>query len=253
MEFSNEFFIVAGIISLFAAFIHGSIGLGFPMVATPLLALFTDIQTAIILTIIPSLLTNLVSIKSEGNIMSASHRYLSLALFVMAGSALGTQVLIFTNSEIFKALLAVAIIVYLFADKINFNLAWVAEYQIFSRFVFGVSAGILGGLTNVMAPVLIIYTLESKHSKSDTIQALNFCFLFGKLTQFILFSINGKFTLDKLSVSSVMLIAASLALHIGITIRKKIELSAYRKILRLVLLILAVLLLIQVSMMITNH
>ena len=253
MEFSTEVFIVAGIISFFAAFIHGSIGLGFPMVATPLLALVTDIQTAIILTIIPSFLTNLVSIRSEGNIMSASHRYLSLALFVMAGSAIGTQVLIFTNSEIFKALLAVTIVVYLFADKINFNLTWVSGHQILSRFVFGVSAGILGGLTNVMAPILIIYTLESKHSKSDTIQALNFCFLFGKLTQFILFSINGKFTLDKLSVSSVMLIAASLALYIGIAIRKKIELSAYRKILRLVLLILAVLLLIQVSMMVTNH
>jgi len=218
-----------------------------------LLALVTDIQTAIILTIIPSFLTNLVSIRSEGNILSASHRYLSLALFVMAGSAIGTQVLIFTNSEIFKALLAVTIVVYLFADKINFNLTWVSGHQIFSRFVFGVSAGILGGLTNVMAPVLIIYTLELKHSKSDTIQALNFCFLFGKLTQFILFSINGKFTLDKLSVSSVMLIATSLALYIGIAIRKKIELSAYRKILRLVLLILAVLLLIQVSMMVTNH
>jgi len=104
-----------------------------------------------------------------------------------------------------------------------------------------------------MAPVLIIYTLESKHSKSDTIQALNFCFLFGKLTQFILFSISGKFALDKLTVSSVMLIVASLALYIGITIRKRIELSAYRKILRVVLLILAVLLLVQVSMIVTNH
>ncbi len=253
MEFSVEILIVAGIISFFAAFIHGSIGLGFPMVATPLLALVTDIQTAIILTIIPSLLTNLVSIRSEGNVLSASHRYLSLALFVMVGSAIGTQVLIFTNSEIFKVLLAVTIIVYLFADKINFNLTWVAGHQIFSRFVFGVSAGILGGLTNVMAPILIIYTLESKHSKSDTIQALNFCFLFGKLTQFILFSINSKFTLDKLSVSSVMLIAASFALYIGINIRKKIELSSYRKILRLVLIILAVLLLIQVSMIVTNR
>jgi hypothetical protein len=51
----------------------------------------------------------------------------------------------------------------------------------------------------------------------------------------------------------VMLIAASFALYIGITIRKKIELSAYRNILRLVLLVLAVLLLIQVSMLVTNH
>jgi len=80
MELNPELVIVAGFISFFAAFIHGSVGLGFPMVATPLLALFTDIQTAIIVTLIPSLLTNLISIKSEGDILPASRRYLSLAL-----------------------------------------------------------------------------------------------------------------------------------------------------------------------------
>ena len=247
MELNPELFIVAGLISFFAAFIHGSIGLGFPMVATPLLALVTDIQTAIILTLIPSLLTNIISIKSEGDIVSASRKYLSLALFVMAGSAIGTQILIFTNSEIFKALLAVAIIIYLLAEKVNLNLAWVSEHRRFSRFAFGISAGILGGLTNVMAPVLIVFTLESKHSKSETIQALNFCFLFGKITQLILFSTNGKLTLNQLAITSLMLLAASLALYIGITIRKKIKVSAYRSILKFVLLILAVLLLIQVS------
>lgn len=246
MEFNLEFFLIAGLISFFSALIHGSIGLGFPMVATPLLALFTDIQTAIILTIIPSLLTNIISIKSEGKILFASRRYLFLALFVMAGSTIGTQILIFTNTEIFKALLAVAIVMYLLAEKVNLNITWVSKHQRFSKFVFGLSAGILGGLTNVMAPVLIVYTLESKYSKSDTIQALNFCFLFGKLTQLILFTINGKFTLSQLSVTSIMFIAASLALYTGINIRKKIKVNAYRKILKLILLFLAILLLYQV-------
>ena len=247
MEFNLEVFIVAGLISFFSAFIHGSIGLGFSLVATPLLALFTDIQTAIILTLIPTLLTNIISIKSEGDILSASRRYLSLAFFALLGSAIGTQILIFTNTEIFKALLAVAIVMYLLAERVNFNFIWVSEHQRFSKFIFGLSAGILGGLTNVMAPILIVYSLESKHSKGDTIQVLNFCFFFGKITQLILFIINGKFTLSQFSLSSLMFLAASFALYAGIKIRKKIKVSAYRKILRVVLLILAVLLLYQVS------
>jgi len=247
VEFSLEFLIFAGIISFFAAFIHGSIGLGFPIVATTLLALFTDIQTAIILTLIPNILANIVSIKSEGSILVASRRYLSFALLVMFGSAIGTQILIFTHSEIFKALLAITIIIYLLAEKIKLNLSWVREHQSFAKFSFGISAGILGGLTNVMAPVLIIYSLESKLSKSDTIQRLNFCFLSGKLVQLIIFSINGKFTLHELSTSSVMLIVASLALYVGISIKKKIPVSTYSKILRVVLFFLAVILFIQVA------
>ena len=63
------------------------------MVATPLLALVTDIQTAIILTLIPTLLVNLASIASEGNILYALRRHLSLALLAMAGSAIGTIII----------------------------------------------------------------------------------------------------------------------------------------------------------------
>jgi uncharacterized membrane protein YfcA len=247
MEFSLDLFIVAGLISFISAFIHGSIGLGFPMVATPLLALFTDIQTAIILTLPPSLLTNIISIKSEGNIARATRQHLLLAIFVMSGSTIGTQVLIFTNTEIFKALLAVAILMYLLAEKVNFKLGWVSKHQVFSKAVFGISAGILGGLTNVMAPVLIIFALESNYSKKDTIQALNFCFLFGKITQLILFAANSKLTHRQFSVSSIMFLTAALALFWGIKIRRNIEVNNYRKLLRLVLLILAVLLFYQVS------
>ena len=247
MNFSLEPLIFTAFIFLLAAFIHGSIGFGFPMVATPLLALFTDLQTAIVLTLIPTLLVNLISIISEGNILLASRRHLSLALLAMLGSAIGTQILLFVNSEIFKVLLGVVILIYLLLEKIKLKLSWIKEQPNFSKFTFGLTAGLVGGLTNVMAPVLIIYSLESKHSKSDTIQASNLCFLLGKIIQIILFSVYGAFTQNALSISSVMLIVTVLALYVGISVRKKIEIKVYQKILRTVLFTLALVLLIQVS------
>ncbi|MES9904393.1 MAG: sulfite exporter TauE/SafE family protein [Sedimenticola sp.] len=247
MDFSSEVLIVAAFIFFFAAFIHGSIGFGFPMVATPLLALVTDIQTAIILTLTPTLLVNIVSIASEGNILYALRRYLSLALFAMAGSTIGTLILIFTNSQIFEALLAIVIIIYLLSERININLSWIHKYPRSSKIIFGISAGILGGLTNVMAPVLIIYSLESKRTKSEIIQASNFCFMFGKIIQLVLFSIHGKFNLSELSTSLVILIVVSLALYLGISIKKKINVNIYKRVLRVFLLILAVTLLIKVA------
>jgi len=248
MEFSYEVLIIAVFIFFFAALIHGSIGFGFPMIATPLFALVTDIQTAIILTLIPNLLVNLVSIVSEGNILHAFRSYLSLALLAMTGSAIGTLILISTNSQVFEVLLAIAIIVYLLAEKINLNLSWIHHYPRSSKFIFGITAGILGGLTNVMAPILIIYSLESKHSKSQIIQASNFCFLLGKTIQLVLFSMHGKFNLNELSTSSAMLIVVSLALYLGIRLRKKININIYKKVLRAFLLILAVMLFVKVAL-----
>ena len=238
MDFSFEALIFIGVVFLLAAFIHGSIGFGFPMVTTPLLALSTDIQTAIVLTI---------SIVSEGNILVAARRHFSLALLAMLGSAVGTQILLTVNSDIFKVLLGVVIIIYLLAEKIKLKLSWIREQPKFSKYTFGLSAGIIGGLTNVMAPVLIIYSLESKYSKSDTVQASNLCFLSGKIIQIVLFIINGKFSLNDFSTSSAMLIVTSIALYGGIAVRNKIKGKAYQKILRFLLFLLAIILLIQVS------
>jgi uncharacterized membrane protein YfcA len=246
MDFNSEIIVIA-FVFLFAAFIHGSIGFGFPIVATPFLALYTDIQTAIILTLIPSLLVNLVSIASEGHLLIAIRRFLPLALLAMAGSALGTQILIHTNSDIFKGLLSIAIIIYLLADKIKPQLSWIRARPQLAQLTFGLSAGVLGGLTNVMAPVLIIYSLESEHAKSDIIQASNFCFLLGKIIQIYLFSINGKMTLNAVSTSTAMLIVVSFALYAGIALKKKINTSVYKKVLRALLLTLAVILLVQIA------
>ena len=217
------------------------------MVATPLLALFTDIQTAIVLTFIPTLLVNLISIASEENILLATRRHFSLALFAMLGRAVGTQIMLSVNSDIFKGLLGFVIIIYLLVEKTKLKLSWIRLYPRLSKLTFGVSAGLVGGLTNVMAPVLIIYSLESKHSKIEIVQASNLCFLFGKIIQIFLFTLNDKFTLNELSTSTVMLIVSSIGLYVGIALKKKINEGVYRKIIRALLFTLAAVLLIQVS------
>ena len=177
MNFSYEALIFFTFFFFLAAFIHGSIGFGFPMVATPLLALFTDLQTAIVLTFIPTLLVNLISLISEGDVILAARRHLSLALYALLGSAAGTQILLSVNSTYFKGLLGIVILIYLLFEKTKLELSWIRVYPRLSKLIFGVSAGVVGGLTNVMGPVLIIYSLESKHSKSEIVQAANLCFL----------------------------------------------------------------------------
>lgn len=245
-DFGFVLLAITALIFLFAALIHGSIGLGFPIVATPLLALFTNMQTAIVLTLMPTILANLVSISREGNVATAFRRYFPMALLAMAGSAVGTQILLFTHSGIFKALLAIAIVIYLLAEKIRLNFSWVREHPNFAKITFGTAAGMLGGLTNVMGPLLIIYSLESRHSKSETVQASNICFMFGKAIQLFLFSVQGKFTQSELSISLTMLLLTGFALYLGVKIRKVIQPNAYKKILRILLLLVALVLLAQV-------
>lgn len=246
MDFGITALAISALIFFFAAFVHGSIGFGFPLLSTPLLALITDLQTAILLTLIPTILVNLVSISTEGNFIVALKRFLPIALLAMIGTALGTHILLSFDSEIFKVLLAIAIFVYLVSDRIKINFDWIRDNPLLSKILFGLSAGLLCGMTNVMAPVLIIYSLESGHSKSDLIQISNICFLVGKVTQILVFSLLGQYTLSELSLSPVMLLVVAMALYIGVHIKQKIIGDTYINVLKGFLLLLAIILIIQV-------
>lgn len=243
---STELLAVAVFASLIAAFIHGSIGFGYAMVVTPLLALVTNLQTAILLTLVPTLLVNLISIASEGRVLLAFRRFLPLGLLAMVGAAIGTSLLLVSDSEVFKLILAGAIIVYLTADRLRLDLGWIRDCPIPSLVLFGLVAGVLAGLTNVMAPVLIIYSLESGHSRSELIQASNVCFFTGKLAQVVLFIIYDRFSMGQLPTTGLMIVALLLSLFIGVRLRKAINVEIYARIIRSFLLLLAVMLSVQV-------
>ncbi|RXJ53783.1 sulfite exporter TauE/SafE family protein [Candidatus Marinarcus aquaticus] len=239
-------FIVAATLFV-AAIIHGSIGFGFPLIATPIIALFTDMQTAVFFTLIPTLLVNIVSIKSEEKFMTVFKEFAPFAIVSTLGSLIGTIILISLNSEFFKLLLAVIILLYLSMDKFKVKTNVVHKHPKKSLVFFGLSAGLMGGLTNAMAPLLIVYSFESNHTKSQTIQFSNLCFLFGKIVQLIIFSFYASFTHVQMGFSLTTLFVVALALFVGVKIKRKIEGPLYKLCIKGLLFIMAVLLIVQVS------
>ncbi|MFY4804695.1 sulfite exporter TauE/SafE family protein, partial [Aliarcobacter butzleri] len=79
------FLIIITIFLFFSSLLQGSIDFGYPLMSTPLLAMNTDMKTAILYVAIPTHLINLIAIFSEGNILSAIKRFYPLALFAMIG------------------------------------------------------------------------------------------------------------------------------------------------------------------------
>lgn len=239
MDLNTDFLIIFSFIIFISSLVHGSIGFGFPMIATPLLAMVTDMKTAILYIAIPTLLINLISIYNEGNFFQAVKRFYPLALMGMIGSAIGTQILIYSSTEFFKLLLALSIFLYLFIQKFKIQMHWIEKKKRLSIVVFGLIAGIIGGLTNVMASILIIYSLESKHTKKEIIQSTNLCFLFGKVIQIVLFTIHGSFNQELLMISFSSLIVVAIAMFVGLKVKNKIPQEVYKKVIKVVLFIIA--------------
>ena len=96
-----------------------------------------------------------------------------------------------------------------------------------------------------MSMILIIYSLEAKHTRKEVIQSANFCFLFGKLVQVIIFSIHGSFTQEVLNSSLLSLMVVAVAVVIGIRIKNKIPQDNYNKIIKAFLFLMAIALIYQ--------
>ncbi len=216
------------------------------MIATPLLAIFTDIQTAIMFTLIPTILVNVISIISEEKFMVVLKNFYPFAVIAMIGSALGTLLLIYAHSNYFKLLLALMILCYLLMDSFKIHSSFVQQHPKKALGIFGLSAGFFGGLTNVMAPLLIVYAMESKFTKSQTIQFSNLCFLLGKIIQLVLFSLYSTFTLQEVGISFGSLFAVAVALYLGIKIKKRINAQTYKRFIKVILFVISLVLLYQV-------
>lgn len=78
MDLNIDFLIIFSIILFFSSLVQGSIGFGFPLISTPLLAMITDMKTAILYVVIPTLLINVVSLFSVGDILKAFKRFIPL-------------------------------------------------------------------------------------------------------------------------------------------------------------------------------
>ena len=243
----NELIYLAIPAILIAGLVHGAFGLGFPMVATPLLALFTDVLTAMLITLLPTMAVNLSIVSQSGlKKLQDVRQHLVIIPFTLAGTLLGTLLLVNLDPRPFLLLLALATLLYLnqsYLKKLNFS--WIRRYPLFSHVTFGVLAGFMAGTVNVMLPVLIILFMELRIAGAAMILIFNLNFFTGKITQSLVFfqqmqGVAG-FLLDTLWLVPV----AVIGLLIGSEIRKKFDETRYLKVLRAVLWIMSGILIVR--------
>lgn len=233
------------LIIIISAMVHGLLGFGFPMLATPLLTLTSDVREAVILLLMPTLAVNLVNIVRGGHWRQSIGKFWPLALFGAIGSLLGTQLLVITDPEPFKLLMAVMVLVYLNIHRFGIRLEWVNHHVLWASALFGVLGGVLAGTVNVMLPALIIFALEMNLEPLVTVQVFNFCFLFGKLSQASVLASHGYLGGPQIIAALPVVGAALVALAIGMRYRDRIEASVYRRWLKRSLAAISMLLILQ--------
>ncbi len=243
-----EYFLYAAVIVL-ASIVHGTLGLGFPLVATPLLSIFVDVRTAILITLLPTIVINVISISVGGNWSESIGKFWPLAFWALVGGIAGSYILILNDPAVFKLLLALLVFLYLGVKRVKgIDLGGLTKSPVLSKFSFGIVAGLSAGTTNVMVPILIIYSLELGWHRTLMVQVFNMTFLSGKVAQVGVFSSEGIISPYLIGMTLPLAVIAGGMLIWVQRIGDSIPAEFYRKIIEIVLLLLGIILFVQFFM-----
>jgi uncharacterized protein len=234
------------VVTAFSGFVQGALGLGYPMIATPLIALTADMRTAIILVLLPCLAAVTVNVIKSGSLREVLAEFWMMPVFMLVGAAIGTRLFIAAPWFPYSLLLAAMIIIYLNLDRLGRS-EWPAmrKWKKSSAASFAVIAGMSEGTANVAAAPLLIYFLGIGLAPAAIVQGMNMCFLVGKSTQFVTLATYGGVAAAQWLGTLPLAAIATLTVISGIRVRNRLDAVTYRLWLRRALFVMAVILLAQ--------
>ncbi|MBX3662884.1 MAG: TSUP family transporter [Burkholderiales bacterium] len=231
-----------------AGWIQGALGLGFPMIATPLIAAATSMQFAVVMVLIPCIATVIVSILRSPGFATILQRFWWISIVALLGAAAGAKLFVMFPGFPYALLLAGVILFYLNLQRLGLS-QWPVMQR--NEKSFGLLFGFLGGLSestaNIAAPPLIIYYLGIGLQPLLLVPAMNISFFTGKATQLATLAPSGIATIEQWLLTLPLAVVATIASWQGSGVRSRIDGPTYRLWMQRMLLAMALILLVQVA------
>ncbi|MGH7827571.1 MAG: sulfite exporter TauE/SafE family protein [Candidatus Binatia bacterium] len=170
---------------LFASYVKGTTGLGFPMIATPMVALLLDIRTAITILIIPNIVMDVAQVFRGGFPYAVWQRFHWLLVLMIIGVFLGTKVLVMLPLWVLNFCLGVMVLVFVLSNLLRFDFKISSRAESLLSPAVGLLSGFLNGMTNAAGPSLAIYLYSLKLEKKDFIKTIATIFVLTKASQLV--------------------------------------------------------------------
>lgn len=225
-----------------ASILHGISGLGVTLVTTTALASLYDFSYAIILSLFPALALNAMTwLIGDGKIWHNFSYYLRkywlLALMSLIGSIIGAKLLLIIDSAYLQLALAIVVGFYVVKSLTGKQLKLPDTKPVL--IVTGLIAGIVGGATNAMSSILLMYLLSMTDDKNTIAKVGNMCYLLGKFAQiFVLYEPIKALSGDEWTLIGGLTLASIVFLILGIRLRRYLPQHRFRQLILLILTVL---------------
>jgi uncharacterized membrane protein YfcA len=237
--------VAVGIALLFAAFVKGTTGMGFPLIATPTVALLLDIRIAITILLLPNIVMDITQVFRGGFPVAVLRRFAWFLVATIIGVFLGTKVLVTLPLWVLNFCLGVMVLIFVGSNWLRFEFTIPPRLEKLLSLPTGFVGGFLNGMTNAAGPALAIYLYSLKLQKREFIKTIATMFMITKLSQLVAVSTWNLFNKSTLLLSLEVTLFVLLGFYAGLKTHDRVNQQTFNRGLLLLLFCIGVTLLVR--------
>lgn len=202
-------------------------GMGYPVIAVPLISLALGVEEAVVIVALPNLAAN-AWLCWEARDARSEARDLDLLIGVgILGAVIGTVALVELPEEPLLVALAVVIVAFIVRFLRNPHLRWDDRMARRAAPAVGLVVGLLQGAIGVSGPVVATWVHGYRFAARTYIFAVTLIFGVTGFTQIVVLLTQGRFTSERLAGAAAAGLAVAIATPLGVRLRSRLAGPAF--------------------------
>lgn len=224
----TELLTLAAGVFLLAGLVKGVVGIGLPTAAMGLLSQVIDPRVAIALVTMPMLISNIWQVWREGGIAETVRRFAPFAAPLMLVLYITTFVTAGVSQSALLTVLGLTVVAFAVM-----SLAWTPpamppRWDTPAQVGAGTLAGMLGGMTGIWSPPMLVYFLSAGIERDTFVRASGVLLTLGCVPMIAGFAQSGILTSDLAAKSAVLVVPTLLGFTVGEAIRRRMDVRRFR-------------------------
>ncbi len=219
--------------------VKGILGVALPLISIPLLAFIMPVQSAIAVMAAPVLFSNLEQFRRAEGKRAIFKRLWPLLTAMIAGLIVGVQLLADSDASVILLLLAAAVVIFVAINLLGPKLQLPGHLERPLGFVIGGLSGVLGGMTSIYGPPIVLYILSMRPSRETFIAYMAVILLTGTIPLYITLALFGILGRDEAALSLILVVPVLIGMALGRRLRGLIPEERFRLAIMIMLLLIS--------------
>lgn len=216
--------------------IKGTLGVGTPLLTVPLMAMVLPAQAAVVIMAVPVVVANIWQILHAPNLPQTLKRFWPAAASLILCTGFGSAVLSVINERLLLTIVGCAVILFAVLQIVVAK-PWLNErLRVPAGIVFGALSGLIGGVSSMFGPMLVIYLVSLKGlEKEEFVGAISFLYICAVLPWTVSLMLFGLLNQSMLQMSALATLPVVAGLIIGQKIRRRLSHHRFQQLIIIIL------------------